>query len=55
MTGKQGHKSLEKIAEKLSIVLTEKQKVDEDEPRKIKTKEIIFDNEIIVKFFQKKR
>ena len=41
-TGKQGYKSLEKIAEKLSTVLTEKQKVDEDEPRKIKTKEIIF-------------
>ena len=41
-TGKQGYKSLEKIAEKLSAFLTEKQKVDEDEPRKIKTKEIIF-------------
>ena len=41
-TGKQGYKSLERIAEKLSIILTEKQKVDEDEPRKIKTKEIIF-------------
>ena len=41
-TGKQGYKSLEKIAEKLSTILTEKQKVDEDEPRKIKTKEIIF-------------
>ena len=41
-TGKQGYESLEKIAEKLSTVLTEKQKVDEDEPRKIKTKEIIF-------------
>ncbi len=41
-TGKQGYKSLEKIAEKLSTVLTEKQKVDEDEPRKIKSKEIIF-------------
>ena len=41
-TGKQGYKSLEKIAETLSIVLTEKQKLDEDQPRKIKTKEIIF-------------
>ena len=41
-TGKQGYKSLEKIAEKLSTVLTEKQKIDEDQPRKIKTKEIIF-------------
>ncbi len=41
-TGKQGYKSLEKIAEKLSTVLSEKQKIDEDQPRKIKTKEIIF-------------
>ena len=41
-TGKQGYKSLEKIAETLSIVLTEKQKLDEDQPKKIKNKEIIF-------------
>mgnify|MGYP001408697436 FL=1 len=41
-TGKQGYKSLEKIAELLSTVLTEKQKLDEDQPRKIKSKEIIF-------------
>ena len=41
-TGKQGYKSLEKIAENLSTVLTEKQKIDEDQPRKIKAKEIIF-------------
>ena len=41
-TGKQGYKSLEKIAETLSTVLTDKQKLDEDQPRKIKTKEIIF-------------
>ena len=41
-TGKQGYKSLEKIAETLSTVLTEKQKLDEDQPRKIKSKEIIF-------------
>jgi len=41
-TGKQGYKSLEKIAENLSTVLTEKQKIDEDQPRKIKVKEIIF-------------
>ena len=41
-TGKQGYKSLENIAETLSVVLTEKQKLDEDQPRKIKTKEIIF-------------
>ena len=41
-TGKQGFKSLEKIAEVLSINLSEKQKIDEDQPRKIKNKEIIF-------------
>ena len=37
-TGKQGYKSLEKIAETLSTVLTEKQKIDEEQPRKIKIK-----------------
>jgi glutamate N-acetyltransferase / amino-acid N-acetyltransferase len=41
-TGKQGYKSLEKIAELVSDKLTEKQKDDEDHPKKIKTKEIIF-------------
>ena len=41
-TGKNGYKSLEKIAELLSEQLTEKQKIDEEEPRKIKSKEIIF-------------
>ena len=41
-TGKQGYRSLEKIAETLSSVLTEKQKFDEDQPRKIKSKEVIF-------------
>ncbi len=41
-TGKQGYKSLEKIAETLSLELTEKQKTDEDQPKKIKIKEIIF-------------
>ena len=41
-TGKQGYKSLEKIAEIISQRLTEKQKVDEDDPKKIKSKEIIF-------------
>ena len=41
-TGKQGYKSLEKIAELASIKLTEKQKEDEDYPKKIKSKEIIF-------------
>ena len=41
-TGKQGYKSLEKIAELASQKLTEKQKEDEDQPKKIKSKEIIF-------------
>jgi len=41
-TGKQGYKSLEKIAELTSQKLTEKQKEDEDQPRKIKSKEILF-------------
>ena len=41
-TGKQGFKSLEKIAEILSTNLSEKQKEDEDQPTKIKPKEIIF-------------
>jgi len=41
-TGKQGYKSLEKIAEIVSQRLTEKQKKDEDEPKKIKSKEILF-------------
>ncbi len=41
-TGKQGFKSLEKIAESLSQKLSEKQKVDEESPKKIKPKEIIF-------------
>ena len=41
-TGKQGYKSLEKIAELASQKLTEKQKEDEDLPKKIKPKEILF-------------
>ena len=41
-TGKQGYKSLEKIAELAATQLSEKQKIDEDQPKKIKTKEIIF-------------
>ena len=41
-TGKQGYKSLEKIAELLSEKLSKKQNQDEDEPKKIKTKEIMF-------------
>ena len=41
-TGKQGYRSLEKIAELISEKLSEKQKEDEDHPKKIKSKEIIF-------------
>ncbi len=41
-TGKQGYKSLEKIAEIVSENLSKKQKEDEDHPKKIKPKEIIF-------------
>ncbi len=41
-TGKQGYKSLEKIAELLSQKLNEKQLEDEEYPKKIKPKEIIF-------------
>ena len=41
-TGKQGYKSLEKIAEQVSQELTNKQKIDEDTPKKIKSKEIMF-------------
>tara|TARA_B100000989_G_scaffold1523_1_gene988 strand:+ start:1 stop:1251 length:1251 start_codon:yes stop_codon:yes gene_type:complete len=41
-TGRQGYKSLEKIAEIISQKLTEKQKEDDEEPKKIKLKEIIF-------------
>ena len=41
-TGKQGFRSLEKIAELLSVQLSDKQKEDEENPKKIKSKEIIF-------------
>ena len=41
-TGKQGYKSLEKIADMVSEKLTGKQKEDEDNPKKIKPKEILF-------------
>ncbi len=41
-TGKQGYKSLEKIAECLAENLSQKQAEDEDYPKKIKSKEIIF-------------
>ena len=41
-TGKQGYKGLEKISEIVSLKLSEKQKEDEDLPKKIRPKEIIF-------------
>ena len=41
-TGKQGYRSLEKIAEIVSEQLSQKQKEDEEFPKKIKPKEIIF-------------
>ena len=41
-TGKQGYKSLEKIADVVIQKLNEKQKEDEDNPIKIKSKEILF-------------
>ena len=41
-TGKQGYKSLEKIAEQISLELTAKQGEDEDNPKKIRSKDIIF-------------
>ena len=41
-TGKQGYRSIEKIAEIASQKLSEKQKEDEDQPKKIKVNEIIF-------------
>jgi len=41
-TGRQGYKSLEKIADQISQELTLKQKEDEENPKIIKSKEIIF-------------
>ncbi len=41
-TGKQGYKSLERIAEEISLKLSDRQKIDEDQPKKIRPKEIIF-------------
>ena len=41
-TGENGYKSMQKIAEIISHQLTEKQKEDEDNPKKIKLKNIIF-------------
>ena len=41
-TGKAGYRSLEKIAETISDKLSDKQKKDETQPKKIRSKEIIF-------------
>ena len=41
-TGEQGYKSMQNIAEIISYELTKKQKEDEDNPEKIKPKNIIF-------------
>ena len=41
-TGKQGYKSLERIADVVAQKLTERQKEDDEFPQKIKTKEVIF-------------
>ena len=41
-TGKQGYRSLEKISETLALKLSELQKKDEDEPKKIKPREVMF-------------
>ena len=41
-TGKQGYESLKKLAELLSKELTDKQKQDEDNPKIISSKEILF-------------
>ena len=41
-TGKKGYQSLKEIAEDLSLQLSNKQKEDEDNPKKIKTKQILF-------------
>ena len=41
-TGKQGYRSLQKIAEEISEKLSAKQKEDEDQPKKIRPKDIIF-------------
>ena len=41
-TGKQGYESLKKLADLVSKNLTEKQKQDEETPKKINPKEILF-------------
>ncbi len=42
LTGTKGFNSLKEIAEKIAALLTYKQKLDEDSPKKIKSNEIIF-------------
>ena len=41
-TGKEGYKSLKILAEDLSTKLSEKQKIDEEKPSRIKSSDIIF-------------
>jgi glutamate N-acetyltransferase/amino-acid N-acetyltransferase len=41
-TGKQGYESLKKISNQISAGLTEKQQLDEDNPKKILPKEVMF-------------
>ena len=41
-TGEKGYKSMQSIAEALSSALTDQQKKDEDEPKVIKPKNILF-------------
>ena len=41
-TGNQGYQSMQNIAEAASLALSNKQKEDEDEPKIIKTKNILF-------------
>ncbi len=41
-TGKKGFQALKNVAEELSIQLSEKSKLDDQEPKKIKTSDIMF-------------
>ena len=41
-TGDQGYKSMQNIAEEISEKLSERQKIDEDTPEKIKVKKYYF-------------
>ena len=41
-TGKKGYNGLQKIAEELSLKLSEKQKEDEDNPEKVKPEQVLF-------------